>query len=93
MHTHTHTHTHTHKNASSERPFSLLQLVKSYLRATTGHRRLNQLMILSSYKENVGELNLKMSQGSLSTKARQEYHGLGRCKCFDPFLSNILIKI
>ena len=46
-------------NASSERSFSLLQLVKSYLRATTGQGRLNHLMILSAYKESVDELNLK----------------------------------
>ena len=45
-------------NASSERSFSLLWLVKSYLRATTGQDRLNRLMILSAYKENVDELNL-----------------------------------
>ena len=46
-------------NASSERSFSLLRLVKSYLRATNGQGRLNHLMILSVYKENVDELNLK----------------------------------
>ena len=46
-------------NASSERSFSLLRLVKSYLRSTTGQGRLNRLMILSAYKENVDELNLK----------------------------------
>ena len=46
-------------NASSERSFSLLRLVKSYLRATTGQGRLNHLMIQSAYKEKVGELNLK----------------------------------
>ena len=40
-------------NASSERSFSLLRLVKSYLRATTGQGRLNHLMILSAYKENI----------------------------------------
>ena len=40
-------------NASSERSFSLLRLVKSYLRATTGQGWLNHLMILSAYKENI----------------------------------------
>ena len=45
--------------ASSQRSFSLLRLVKSYLSATTGQGRLNHLMILSAYKENVDELNLK----------------------------------
>ena len=46
-------------NASGERSFSLLRLVKSYLHATTGQGRRNHLMILSAYKENVDELNLK----------------------------------
>ena len=46
-------------NTSSERSFSLLRLVKSYLCAITGQGRLNHLMILSAYKENVDELNLK----------------------------------
>ena len=46
-------------NASSERSFSLLLPVKSYLRPTTGQGRLNHLMILSAYKESVDELNLK----------------------------------
>ena len=46
-------------NASSERSFSLLWLVKSYLRATTGQGRLNHFMNLSAYKEKFDELNLK----------------------------------
>ena len=46
-------------NASSERSFSFLRLVKSYLLATTGQGQLNHLMILSAYKENVDKLNLK----------------------------------
>ena len=46
-------------NASSERSFSFLRLIKSYLLATTGQVQLNHLMILSAYKENVDELNLK----------------------------------
>ena len=44
---------------ASRRSFSLMRLVKSYLHATTGQGRLNHLMILSAYKENVDELNLK----------------------------------
>ena len=46
-------------NASSERSFSLLRLLKSYLRATTGQGWLNHVMILSAHKENADELNLK----------------------------------
>ena len=46
-------------NASSERSFRLLRLAKIYLRATAVQDRLNHLMILNAYKENVDELNLK----------------------------------
>ena len=46
-------------NTSSERSFSFLRLVKSYLLATTGQGQLNHLMILSAYKENADKLNLK----------------------------------
>ena len=46
-------------NASSERSFSLLRLEKSYVRATTAQDRLNDLIILSAYRENFDELNLK----------------------------------
>ena len=46
-------------NATSERSFSLLRLIKSYLRATTGQIRLNHLMILSAYKGEVDRSELK----------------------------------
>ena len=46
-------------SASSERSFSFLRLVKSYLLATTAQGQLSHLMILSAYKENVDELSLK----------------------------------
>ena len=46
-------------NASSERSFSLLRLEKSYVHATTAQDRLNHLIILSAYRENFDELNLK----------------------------------
>ena len=41
-----------------KRSFSLLRLIKSYLRATTSQGGLNNLMILSAYKENDDQLNL-----------------------------------
>ena len=38
-------------NAVSERPFSALKRVKTYLRSTTGDGRLNHLMLLHVHKE------------------------------------------
>ena len=38
-------------NSSSERSFSMLKLIKTYLRSTMGQTRLNHLMILSIYKD------------------------------------------
>ena len=45
-------------NSSSERSFSMLKLIKTYLRSTMGQTRLNHLMILSIYKDKLDELNL-----------------------------------
>ena len=38
-------------NASSERTFSAMHRVKSYLRATMSQERLNHLMILHAHKD------------------------------------------
>ena len=46
-------------NATSEHVFSMLSLVKSYLRSTTGQSHLNHLMQLSTYKEELDSLNMK----------------------------------
>ena len=46
-------------NATSERSFSALRRVKSYLRNTMGQERLNSLMVLHVHKELTDELNLK----------------------------------
>ena len=46
-------------NATNERAFSMLRLVKSYLRSTTGQSHLNHLMLLSTYKEELDNLNMK----------------------------------
>ena len=45
-------------NATSERSFSVLRRLKSYLRSTMSQPRLNHMMILSIYKELVDELDL-----------------------------------
>ena len=45
-------------NASSERLFSAMRRVKSYLRSTKGQKRLNHLMTLHVHKESTDLLNL-----------------------------------
>ena len=46
-------------NATSERSFSALRRVKSYLRNTMGQKRLNSLMVLHVHKDLTDKLNLK----------------------------------
>ena len=46
-------------NATSERSFSALRRVKSYLRTTMGQQRLNYLMLLHVHKERTDNLDLK----------------------------------
>ena len=44
-------------NATSERSFSVLRRLKSYLRSTMSQPRLNHVMVLSIYKELLDELD------------------------------------
>ena len=46
-------------NATSERSFSALRRVKTYLRSTMGQERLNSLMLLHVHNERTDLLNLK----------------------------------
>ena len=46
-------------NASSERSFSALRRVKSYLRSTMGQARLNHLMVLHYHSDRTDNLDLK----------------------------------
>ena len=46
-------------NASSERSFSTLRRIKSYLRSTMGQARLNHLMILYGHQERTDSLDMK----------------------------------
>ena len=45
-------------NAASERTFSTMRRIKSYLRSTMGQARLNHLMVLSIYKEMLDGIDL-----------------------------------
>ena len=44
-------------NAESERNFSKMKLIKTYLRSTMSQKRLNHFMIFAVYPELVDELN------------------------------------
>ncbi len=46
-------------NATSERSFSALRRVKSYLRSTTGQERLNYLMLLHVHSDKTDKQDLK----------------------------------
>ena len=46
------------KNATSERSFSVLRLLKSYLRTTTLQERLNYLMLLDVHKKRTDVLDI-----------------------------------
>ena len=46
-------------NATSERSFSALRRVKTYLRSTMTQLRLNNLLILHTYKDETDSLDLK----------------------------------
>ena len=46
-------------NSTSERAFSLLQLIKTYLRSTITQGRLNHLMNLSAYRNRLDEMDLR----------------------------------
>ncbi|MEO0685480.1 MAG: hAT transposon family protein, partial [Cyanobacteria bacterium J06649_11] len=45
-------------NATSERTFSLMKIIKTYLRSTMKQERLNHLMVLYAYKDRLENLNL-----------------------------------
>ena len=47
-------------NATSERSFSALRRVKTYLRSTMSQERLNNLMVLHVHKEKTDKLDLKL---------------------------------
>ena len=44
--------------ANAERSFSQLRRLKTYLRSTMNQRRLNSVLILSTYREELDQLNI-----------------------------------
>ena len=67
-------------NATSESAFSMLRLVKSYLRSTMGQSRLNHLMLLSTYKEELDNLNMKELLQYFINKNDYRISMLGHCE-------------
>ena len=65
-------------NATSERTFGLMKLIKSYLRATMKQSRLNHLMILSSYKSRLDQLDLSKIASSFISVNDERRHTFGR---------------
>ena len=65
-------------NATGERIFSLLKLFKSYLRLTMKQSRLNYLMILIAYKNQLDRLNLTKIALDFINKNYPQKHILGK---------------
>ena len=65
-------------NATSERTFSLLKLIKSYLRSTMKQSRLNRLMILSACKNKLDELDLTKIASDFINKNGARKHIFGK---------------
>ena len=64
-------------NATNERTFSLLKLVKSYLRSTMKQSRLNHL-ILSAYKNQLDQLDLTKTVSDFISKNDARKHIFGK---------------
>ena len=64
-------------NATSERSFSAMKRIKSYLRSTMGQERLNNLMVLHVHKELVDKIELSEIGNDFINKCprRQEVFG------------------
>ena len=68
-------------NATSERCFSALRIVKTYLRSTMGQARLNHLLILHAHKEACDNLCLEQCANDFC------FHSEHRRNIFDSFSS------
>ena len=64
-------------SATAERTFSTLRRLKTYLRASMGQRRLNNLLIAATHKERTDSVNIReISQSFISLNShRQEFFG------------------
>ena len=65
-------------DATSERIFPLLKLIRSYLRSTMKQSRLNHLMILSAYKNQLDQLDLTKTASDFINKNDARKHIFGK---------------
>lgn len=66
-------------NAASERSFSALTRIKTYLRATMSQTRLNSLMLLHVHKEITDQLNLcQIANTFVNNKPEHRFNIFGR---------------
>ena len=65
-------------NSSSERSFSTMKRVKTYLRSTMGQSRLNHLMILNTYKELLDNMDLVSVANEFAQANDRRVHLFGR---------------
>ena len=86
-------------NSTSERTFSLLKLIKTYLRSTMTQSRLNHLMILIAYRNRLEEMDLRKVASIFVKKNDGRRHTFGKfefCSIFKmvyiPHL-NIFVKL
>ena len=65
-------------NAVSERSFSTMRRIKSYLRSTMSQSRLNHLMVLNIYKEELGSLDMVAVANEFVTKNEHRSQFFGK---------------
>ena len=65
-------------NAVSERSFSVMRRIKSYLRSTMGQARLNHVMVLNIYKEQVDALDLTAIANEFVSSSEHRLRFFGR---------------
>ena len=65
-------------NSTSERSFSAMRRVKSYLRSTMNQERLNSLMILHVHKDQTDVLDLPSVANEFVNKSERRTHVFGK---------------
>ena len=60
--------------ANAERSFSQLRRLKTYLRSTMNQRRLNSVLILSTYREELDQLNIDKLAYEFVMKKQTRYN-------------------
>ena len=69
-------------NSTSERTFSLLKLIKTYLRSTMTPGRLNHMMMLSAYKNRLDEMDFRKVSSIFIQKNDGQRNTFGRFEFF-----------